>query len=62
MRNNSKERRDERRAAATERQTAREALGDAGQLKKLIKQGFADCKEARRLRKRLQQPETTEEE
>ena len=54
-------RRKERRVGAAERKETREKLGDAGQLKKLIKKGFADCKEARRLRKRLEKPEPTEE-
>lgn len=42
-----------RREKAAERITAREALGDAGQLAKLEKQGFGSGKEAQRLRKKL---------
>ncbi len=50
----TKERREERQREAQERQAAREKLGDAGQLAKLEKAGHGHCKEAERLRKRLQ--------
>ncbi len=47
-------RRAERRTEATERQLVREELGDAGQLLKLESAGYGECKEAKRLRARLE--------
>jgi len=47
-------RRAERRTEATERQLVREELGDAGQLLKLESAGYGKCKEAKRLRARLE--------
>ncbi len=47
-------RRAERRAEATERELARKELGDAGQVLKLEAAGYGECKEAKRLRARLE--------
>jgi hypothetical protein len=46
-------RRDDRRAAADERQEERAARGDAGQLRHLEQRGFGECKEAKGLRIKL---------
>jgi hypothetical protein len=46
-------RKDERKAEAAERQAEREKRGDAGQLKKLEREGHSHCKEAKRLRVKL---------
>lgn len=43
-----------RRKSANERAEARATLGDAGQLAKLEKAGFEHCKEAVKLRKKLE--------
>jgi hypothetical protein len=42
-----------RRVEAEERQAARDALGDAGQLKRLDAAGLSECREAKRLRAKL---------
>lgn len=42
-----------RRVDADERQAARTARGDAGQLRHLEERGFGSCKEASRLRAKL---------
>jgi hypothetical protein len=47
------ERRQQRREEASERATARETRGDAGQLKRLEHLGFGECREAVRIRKKL---------
>jgi len=51
---NQRHRRQTRREEAEERAEARKALGDAGQLAKLEAAGYGECKEAKRLRKKLE--------
>lgn len=48
-----RERRNQRREDAEQRQQEREQRGDAGQLMRLEQQGFGECVEAQRLRKKL---------
>ncbi len=43
----------DRRREAAERQAERDARGDAGQLVLLVRAGYGDCREAKRLRKRI---------
>lgn len=50
-------RRKERQDEAKQRQEIREARGDAAQLELLEEMGHGHCKEANRLRKRLQKKE-----
>jgi hypothetical protein len=46
---------DQRRAEAEERQEARDARGDAGQIARLEASGHGHCKEAKRLRRKVKQ-------
>jgi hypothetical protein len=43
-----------RREEAAQRAAEREKRGDAGQLKRLEQRGFGECREAKRLRQKLQ--------
>jgi len=54
-------RRQERREEAKARHQARENRGHAGQLARLEQQGFGECKEAQRLRRKLNKIQTPEE-
>ena len=46
-----------RRQEAQERAEAREKRGDRTQLQHLEQRGFGECREAQRLRKRLEKPD-----
>ncbi len=48
----------DRRREAAERQAERDARGDAWQLVLLVRAGFGDCREAKRLRKRIAKAES----
>ena len=48
------DRRQQRREQAAERQAARDARGDQAQLDKLVRDGHGECREAERLRERIE--------
>lgn len=52
-----RERKNQRRQEAKERQTKRDKLGDKGQLDKLIKMGYSECREAKRLKDKIKKRE-----
>lgn len=54
-RKNFPERREARRQEAATRQAERDARGDANQLNHLKQRGLGECREAKRLQKKLEQ-------
>lgn len=54
----SREKRQQLREQAEQMAAAREARGDAGQLARLETRGHGHCKEAEKLRKKLDKPHT----